>query len=157
MNTLKYKRKILMTFFLHFPYRGVRCWALKACGFELGEQVYIGANLTVTVGFADKSMKLIIQDRVSIAPNVTLIIASHPNESRLKPILSFPKRSIVIGHDSWLGANCIVMPGVSIGECCIVGAGSVVTHDVPPYSIVVGNPARVIKTIDPSKLGESCK
>lgn len=83
MNTLKYKRKILMTFFLHFPYRGVRCWALKACGFELGEQVYIGDNLTVTVGFADKSMKLIIQDRVSIAPNVTLIIASHPNESRL--------------------------------------------------------------------------
>lgn len=157
MNTLKYKRKILMTFFLHFPYRSVRRWALKACGFELGEQVYIGDNLTVTVGFADKSMKLIIQDRVSIAPNVTLIIASHPNESRLKPILSFPKRSIVIGHDSWLGANCIVMPGVSIGECCIVGAGSVVTHDIPPYSIVVGNPARVIKTIDPSKLGESCK
>jgi acetyltransferase-like isoleucine patch superfamily enzyme len=157
MNTLKYKRKILMTFFLHFPYRGVRCWALKACGFELGEQVYIGDNLTVTVGFADKSMKLIIQDRVSIAPNVTLIIASHPNEIRLKPILPAPKRSIVIGHDSWLSANCIVMPGVTIGECCIVGAGSVVTHDVPPYSIVVGNPARVIKTIDPSKLGESCK
>ena len=152
MNTLKYKRKILMTFFLHFPYRGVRCWALKACGFELGEQVYIGDNLTVTVGFADKSMKLIIQDRVSIAPNVTLIIASHPNESRLKPILSFPKRSIVIGHDSWLGANCIVMPGVSIGECCIVGAGSVVTHDVPPYSIVVGNPARIVKTIDKTQL-----
>ena len=152
MNTLKYKRKILMTFFLHFPYRGVRCWALKACGFELGEQVYIGDNLTVTVGFADKSMKLIIQDRVSIAPNVTLIIASHPNESRLKPILPAPKRSIVIGHDSWLGANCIVMPGVTIGECCIVGAGSVVTHDVPPYSIVVGNPARIVKTIDKTQL-----
>ena len=144
-----------MTFFLHFPYRGVRCWALKACGFELGEQVYIGDNLTVTVGFADKSMKLIIQDRVSIAPNVTLIIASHPNESRLKPILSFPKRSIVIGHDSWLGANCIVMPGVSIGECCIVGAGSVVTHDIPPYSIVVGNPARILKEVDKSKLNQS--
>lgn len=44
------------------------------------------------------------------------------------------------------------MPGVTIGECCIVGAGSVVTHDVPPYSIVVGNPARIVKTIDKTQL-----
>ena len=152
MNLYKLKRKILITYFLRFPYKYVRIWALKKCGFQIGKDVYIGDNITLTLGFADKSMKLIIQDRVSIAPNVTLIIASHPNESRLKPILPAPKRSIVIGHDSWLGANCIVMPGVTIGECCIVGAGSVVTHDVPPYSIVVGNPARIVKTIDKTQL-----
>ena len=75
MNLYKLKRKILITYFLRFPYKYVRIWALKKCGFQIGKDVYIGDNITLTLGFADKSMKLIIQDRVSIAPNVTLIIA----------------------------------------------------------------------------------
>lgn len=155
MNIYKLKRKILITYFLRFPYRYVRSWALKKCGFQIGNDVYIGDNLTLTVGFADRSMKLILGDRVSIAPNCTLIIASHPNESRLKPILLPPKRSIIIGNDTWLGANVIVLPGISIGECCIIGAGSVITHDIPSFSIAVGNPARILKEVDKSKLNQS--
>lgn len=155
MNLYKLKRKILITYFLRFPYKYVRIWALKKCGFQIGNDVYIGDNLTLTVGFADRSMKLIIGDRAAIGSNSTLVIASHPNESRLKPILLPPKRIITIGNDTWIGVNVIILPGISIGECCIIGAGSVVTHDIPSFSIAVGNPARILKEVDKSKLNQS--
>ena len=61
---------------------------------------------------------------------------------------NFSKESrITINNDAWLGAGVIVLQGVTIGEYAIVGAGAVVTKDIPPYSIAVGNPARVIKTV----------
>ena len=52
---------------------------------------------------------------------------------------------IHIGEDCWLGGNVIVLPGITIGQGCTIGAGSVVTKDVPPYKVVAGNPARIIK------------
>lgn len=58
---------------------------------------------------------------------------------------STKKNNLVIGNDVWIGANVVVLRGVTIGDGAIIGAGSVVTKDVPPYSIAVGNPAKVIK------------
>ena len=57
------------------------------------------------------------------------------------------ERRITIGNDVWLGAGVIVLPEIAIGEGSIIGAGSIVTKNVPPYSVAVGNPARVIKKI----------
>ncbi len=150
MKILRYKRKLMTSLFLNFPHRAVRAWALRQCGFEVAD-AYIGNNLTVTMGLADHNQKLIIEDRVAIAPNVTLILASHPNDSVLHKMLVPPTRKIVIKHDAWLGTGSIIMPGITIGECAIVGAGVVVTHDVPSYTVVGGNPARVIKTINMPK------
>lgn len=56
-------------------------------------------------------------------------------------------RPIVIKNDAWIGMNCIILKGVTIGEGAVVGAGSVVTHDVPDWTVVAGNPARVVKTL----------
>ena len=58
------------------------------------------------------------------------------------------KRSIILHNDVWIGSGVIVMQGVTIGEGAVIGAGSVVTKDIPPYSIAVGNPCKVIKTIN---------
>lgn len=80
---------------------------------------------------------------------MTLVLATHPNYSKLKKVLDpFPPRKLEIGDDSWLGAGVIIMPNVKIGKMCVIGAGSVVTRDVPDFSVVVGSPARIIRTIN---------
>jgi len=137
---------------LRKPSRVIRIWALRRLGFSVGDQVYVGENLVMTVGVADTSIEFVLEDRVSIAPNVTFVLASRANDSRLNKILPNPRRRVIVRHDSWIGTGAIVMPDVEIGECSIVGAGSVVLHDVPAYTVVAGNPARVIRTIDKSTL-----
>jgi maltose O-acetyltransferase len=89
-----------------------------------------------------------IGNDVMMAPEVTILSSTHGTEStdapmRLQP--QPPKRPVVIGDDVWLGTRIIILPGVHIGSHSIIGAGSVVTKDVPEYAIVAGNPARVIR------------
>ena len=132
--------------------RKVRAWAMRKLGFCVGKDAYIGPNLTMTVGYADTNIQLTLGDRVSFGPNVTLILATHPNNSKLRSCIKYPQRKITIGEDSWLGANVIVMPNITIGKCCIIGAGAVVTHDVPDYAIMAGVPAKQIGTVDSSKI-----
>ena len=151
MNKFVWMHRKCLYEFTHFPYRKVRVWALRRLGFSIGEGVYIAPGLTMAVGYADTHMQLTIGNRVSLGPNVTLILATHPNNSRLKSIITQPPRRIHIGDDTWIGANAVILPNIQIGKCCIIGAGAVVTHDVPDFSVVAGVPARIIKTID-SKL-----
>ena len=130
----------------------IRVWAMRKLGFNIGKDVYIGPYLTMTVGYADKNIKVNLGDRVSFGPNVTLVLATHPNNSKLRSYIKYPTRQITIGEDSWLGANVVVMPNITIGKCCIIGAGAVVTHDVPDYAIMAGVPAKQIGTIDKEQL-----
>lgn len=130
----------------------IRVWAMRKLGLNIGRDVYIGPWLTMTVGYADKNIKVNLGDRVSFGPNVTLILATHPNDSKLRSYIKYPPRQITIGEDSWLGANVTVMPNVTIGKCCIIGAGAVVTRDVPDYAIMAGVPAKQIGTVDKKKL-----
>ena len=85
-----------------------------------------------------------IDDEVMIAANVQLISNNHDLEQR-NVITCKP---VHICRQVWIGAGATILPGVTIGENAVVGAGSVVTHDVPPMTIVAGNPARTIKTIE---------
>lgn len=153
-NWIKYFHRGFWYRMTKAPGRGMRAHALRKLGFTVGDDTYVGPGLTVTAGILDTSMKLVLEDRVSLGPNVTLVLASHPNNSRLSTVLPAPPRCISIGHDSWLGAGAIVLPGVNIGKYCIVGAGAVVTKDIPDYSVVAGVPAKVIRTVDKSKLPE---
>jgi acetyltransferase-like isoleucine patch superfamily enzyme len=101
-----------------------------------------GDSLTVL----DTSL-VIIGDRVQMGPNVSIYTAGHETSvlSRRKFVeFGHPVR---IGNDCWIGGCVIILPGVTIGEGCTIGAGSVVTKDIPPFSVAVGAPCRVKKTI----------
>jgi acetyltransferase-like isoleucine patch superfamily enzyme len=126
------------------PGFGLRIALLRACGFRIGRDVYIGEELLVIEELSDFSEKLVIGDRVAIAPRVTLVTSSDANFSRLMERLAPIRGRIVIGDDAWIGTGVIVLPNVTIGRAAIVGAGAVVTRDVPDEAVVAGVPARVV-------------
>lgn len=87
-----------------------------------------------------------------VGPNCSFYSGTHPLDPTVRNGTRGPEtgQPITIGEDCWLGGNVIVLPGVTIGNGATVGAGSVVTKDVEPYTVVVGNPAREIKKIEVS-------
>jgi acetyltransferase-like isoleucine patch superfamily enzyme len=108
---------------------------------RVGRNVFINQNCT----FYDLG-GLDIADDVLIGPNVSLITSGHPLEpSRRRAFTT--ARPIVIERNVWIAAGATVIGGVTIGENAVVAAGSVVTTDVPPNTLVGGNPARVIRSI----------
>lgn len=97
------------------------------------------------------SNKIVIGDHVLFAPYVHITDRNHAFEDIHTPIWLQPTTSsgpVIIGGGTWLGFGAQVMPGVSIGRHCVIAAGSVVTHDIPDYSVAAGVPAKVIKTYD---------
>jgi maltose O-acetyltransferase len=125
----------------------IKAWQLSGT-FEMGEAPWFNAGVSVIVGrWGNVAAKL--GDRVGIADGTIFIAASEPAYCRLSDIEGFSERHtkyepIIVGNDSWIGANVTIMPGVKIGQFCVIGAGAVVTKDVPDYSIAAGVPARVI-------------
>ena len=92
--------------------------------------------------------KIIIEDDVLFAPNVHITDRNHSYENIDKPINIQPistKGPITIGAGTWLGFGCQIMSGVTIGKHCVIAAGAVVVKDVPEFSIVGGNPARILR------------
>lgn len=109
---------------------------------HFGKNVYANYNLT-----AVDDTHIYVGDNTMIAPNVILASAAHlldPEERRKGYQYNQP---VHIGKNCWLGAGVIVVPGVSIGDDTVIGAGSVVTKDIPSGVVAVGNPCRVIKEI----------
>ncbi|GAB4286491.1 MAG: hypothetical protein Kow0068_12050 [Marinilabiliales bacterium] len=142
---IKLKIKLGKILAKDFPHYKVRLWGLRLCGFEVGSQVYIGQDLIVTSFISDRSCNLIIKDRVSIGPRVTLLLASDANWSKIMETREVITGTLTIEEDCWIGAGAIIFPRLTIGARSIIGAGSVVTRDLPPESIVAGVPARNIK------------
>ena len=132
---------------MRMPYLRIRTWALRKQGFSVGKNVYLPADIKIAHNFVYKQGELFIGDRVSIAPSVIIILSSHSNFSTVSHNVSKKESHVIIGNDAWIGAGSIIMNGITIGEGAIVGAGSIVTHNVPPFTVVAGNPARVIRKI----------
>lgn len=115
---------------------------------NLAENIHIGKNVVIMPYFKCMSAgNVYIEDNVRIALNVSVITNNHDFYDR--QILTI--KDIHIGKNAWIGAGATILPGVIIGENAIVGAGSIVTKDVAANTIVVGNPAKVVKNLDPEK------
>lgn len=147
----KIYKRLLKLLAKNIPGYKIRCKFLKMAGYLIGEQVYIGEDLIIIDELDDTGM-VKIGDRVAIAERVTLVISSNSNFSKLRSILTDKHGNIEIGDDSWLGTGCIILPNVKIGQGAVVGAGAVVTKDVPDFTIVAGIPAKPIKKIDIQKV-----
>ena len=109
---------------------------------EIGENFFANYNFTVLdVG------KVRIGENVQIAPNVSIYTAGHPIHPETRNSGYEYGIDITIGDNCWIGGNTCIMPGVTIGKNVVIGAGSVVTKDIPDDVIAVGNPCRVVRTI----------
>ena len=88
-------------------------------------------------------VQVTIGDNTQIGPGVQILTADHPRDPALRAQMLEFGRPIVIGKNVWIGGGALIMPGVTIGDDALIGAGSVVTKDVPAGATVMGNPARV--------------
>ncbi len=121
------------------------------CHTRIGNHVFVNFNFTV-----QDDARVTIGDHCDIGPNVTIVTPCHPmlpdervemlNEQG-RPTRFCWAKPVQIGNHCWLGANVVVCPGVTIGDGCVIGAGSVVTRDIPPMSFAAGNPCKVIRPL----------
>lgn len=132
---------------MRFPYSKVRLRSMRKLGYKVGEQVYFPADLVISQNLVDDKAKLEIGNRVSIGPRVTILPMVHANASRVREAVNVRTGGVKIKDDVWIGAGVIILSGVTIGECSVIGAGAVVTKDVEPYTVVAGVPAKKIKDI----------
>ena len=128
---------------------GEKVWIAKRFCFDNGKNIFIGNNFTGNFNLTILDIKEVyIGDNVMIGPNTTITTVGHPISPKGRRKHLAQASEIRIGNDVWLGANVTVLPGVSIGDNVVVGAGAVVTKDIPDNSLAVGVPARVIKEIE---------
>ena len=149
-----YRDSFLMKYFMNswllspFLPRKIRPWVLKKIGCHIGKGCFIGDNVRIDTGHSDM---ITIEDGVSIAGGTRLLCHQRDftdysvGSDYLK--LGYTIKPIVLKKGCLVGMESFVMPGVTVGEGAIVGAGSLVTKDVPAWSIATGRPAKVVKHI----------
>lgn len=117
---------------------------------DYGSHLTIGARCFANFGFVALDVATIaIGDDVQIGPNVQLLTPKHPLEPGPRRDKWEAAEPISLGDNTWLGGGAIVCPGVTIGENTVIGAGAVVTRDLPTNVVAVGNPARVVRHLEP--------
>lgn len=118
---------------------------------RIGDHFFGNFNLTI-----QDDARVTIGDDCNFGPNVTIVTPVHPMLAEERRGLTTEEgeikhmcyaKPVVIGNDCWFGANVVVCPGVTVGDHCVIGAGSVVVRDIPSNSFAAGNPCRVIRTI----------
>jgi galactoside O-acetyltransferase len=132
---------------------GARTVLLSPFHAAFGSNVHIGDDFfgNVNLTLVD-DVEIRIGNGVMIAPGVTLTTTGHPIHPELREDFRRFSKPIVIEDRVWIGGNVVVVPGVTIGYGSVIGAGSVVTNDIPPLSVAVGTPCRVVRKISDDDL-----
>lgn len=153
----------LMPFFIRMPFYklffhqiGRNVYIDYGCDFRYPSKIKIGNHVSINRGckffgsYFARHAFIEIGNYVAFGPEVCIFSAGH-DYSTID--LTDIGKSVIIQDYVWVGGRAILLPGVTLGEGCVIGAGSVVTKDVPPWSIAVGNPARVIKQRECGRCG----
>ncbi|KAK2616222.1 hypothetical protein QQS21_000854 [Conoideocrella luteorostrata] len=114
------------------------------CNISVGDNFYSNFNLVILDCGLVK-----IGDRVMFGPFVSIFAATHETGVQSRRDGVEYASSVEIGNDCWIGGNTTIMPGVKIGKGCTIGSGSIVTRSIADFSVAMGTPARVVKTVDP--------
>ena len=145
-SQVEYREEIIRTVFAEV---GNNCYieppfhANWGCNIHVGNNFYSNFNLTVV-----DDTDIYIGDSVMIAPNVVIATGTHPICPELREQVYQYNLPVHIGNRVWIGAGAIILPGVTIGDNSVIGAGSVVTKDIPSDVVAVGNPCRVLREIN---------
>ena len=109
---------------------------------HFGNNIYANSNLTLV-----DDGHIYVGDKVMFGPNVSIATANHPINAELRGRGLQYNKNVYIEENVWIGANVAIVPGVHIGKNTIIGAGSVVTKDIPENVVAVGNPCRVLREV----------
>lgn len=115
---------------------------------DYGNHIQVGKNFFANYNCTILDVaKVTFGDNCMLAPNVAIYTAGHPLHPDSRNSMYEYGIEVNIGNNVWIGGNTVILPGVSIGDCCVIGAGSVVTKDIPAWSVAAGNPAKIIRKI----------
>lgn len=131
-------------------------FAITCSRISLGRRVVIRPG---TMLFADADAGITIEDDVMMGSGVHIYVGNHRFADVSIPIIDqghAPSKPVVLERGCWIGANAIILSGVRIGQNAVVGAGSVVTREIPPRVVAVGNPARIIRHLDAASSSLEC-
>ncbi len=119
----------------------------QGANFGDGNGISIGDNSGIGLRCSVRG-PLVIGNNVMMGPEVIILTSTHSFERIDIPMMaqkSPSRKKVIVGNDVWIGTRVIILPGVTIGNGVIIGAGAIVTKDIPDYAVVVGNPARIIR------------
>jgi len=151
IGELKLKCQLLRSWFFQFlaslsPSSNLAVLLQRARGAKIGQHVYLGPNVHLDLLYPQL---ITIEDFVSIGMNTMIFVHSNPTNSIHIKKYEYPRliAPVVIKKGTWVAPGCIILAGVTIGEYAVVGAGSLVTKDVSPLTIVAGVPAKPVKEL----------
>jgi len=132
----------------------IRKLYFEKLGVHMGDNTFSNLGMKVITGEQKEKYMVSIGNNVSIGPNLVLVPCSESNNSMKLKEISYVKEKliknekIIIDDDVWIGANVTILPGVKVGKCSIIGAGSLIIDDVEPFSIYAGIPAKKIRKLE---------
>jgi len=131
---------------MNIPFGRIKRALYRMRGSKIADKVDIASGVFIEESYPEF---VEIEENVDIGPNV-IIVAHDTSYHCVQPDIPMLKKRVVIKRNAYIGAGAIILPGVTIGEYSIVAAGSVVTKDVSPHTVVAGVPAKVIGTVEES-------
>lgn len=127
---------------------GERVWIAQPFCCDCGKNIHIGSDFTGNFNLTILDIREVyIGDHVMIGPNTLITTVNHPLDPLKRRKYMATAEPVTIGNDVWIGGNVTILPGVKIGNNVVVGAGAVVTKDIPDNSLALGVPARVVREI----------